>query len=456
MKLKLNKILEYICILLAFFMFGFIIMYSDMKITSVGSFAILQGHLLDFYDYSVGNGFSPELVYFPTMYFLFALWNLPAYFLLGHNAEAYGEKRMTCLLYYDKLLVLIFFLLSIYVIYKILKKYNSETSLNCKFIIKTIVFSPFLYIAELAFGTYDYLYMLFALLGIYFYLNSEHDKNWWIKFSLMFGISFTIKQLTIFIWLPLLLYKEKNVWNIVKNFIVAFLFYFIEIVMYVKSPYFFNSVLKSHFIGFLTRMTLNNGMCNISIWGILFSIFAIICYLKKCEGNDIRIISWIAMTGPMILLLTSHWTINWILLFIPFEIILVNVYGENKKWFIIDLAYGVLFVLMLFYQQVGYWGYEYYGEGMLDYSVLSFLRDNTDRIITPNLVSEQLYTLIMGAMYGIMIMWLVMLCPLFRKKYDVASEGSDIRINAREDTLLYVKFIIVTLVYLLPIFVGVM
>lgn len=431
-----------------FLTFG-LIMFSDMRITSVGSYAFLQGHFLDFYDYNTSNSITSTWVYFPTMYWIFAIWNIPAYFILGKNPLVYGTRRMSVLLYWDKVLVLIACVITLIFFNKICMICFHEKTKSL-FTTLLLAFSPYLFIGEMAFGAYDYLYMMFAIMGIYYYL--QDDKNWWWKFSLLFGFSFTIKQLTLFIWLPLLLYREKNIVRLMKNVLVAFSFYLFEIILYHSSPYFMEHVLNSPFMLYMTKMSVNNGMCNIAIWGIIFGLFACFCYWINFNEDNKLLTIWIAMIGPIILLITSHWTVNWILLYVPMLIILLVSNAKRERLYLFDLAFGVLYVLMLFYQQVNYWGYVFYGEGMLDYSIFAFLRNDNNRLITSHIVPVDLYPIIMGAMYSILIFFVIILAPIGKR-----NNNSDVEaINDKDRKWLVWKFVFGTMIYIVPIFIGVL
>ena len=431
------------------FMFWGMIMFSDMKITSVGSFSILQGHFRSFYDNSINSGVSPELVYYPTMYFIFALWNILPYFILGAHPELYSVRQMICLLYWDKVLVLLFCIGTLFFFYKICQCCFHDSKRSA-FVTMFFLFSPYIFISELTFGTYDYLYMFFVMAALYVYLNDK-SKLWWLKFTLLFGFSFTIKQLTVFIWLPLLLYREKRILHLFKHIIVGFSFYIMETLIFWPSDYFREHVLNSHFIMFMTRMTLNNGMCSISIWGILFGLILCFCFFTEYDDENPYKALWICMLGPICILLTCHWTINWILLYTPMLMILIFNSKERNKYYLTELGFCLIFILMLFYQQTNYWGYVYYGEGMLDYSILGFLRDENDILLTTKLVSSSTYTIIMGVLYSILIYYIYSLSP-FRKAKTNPIDISEI--NEKDKNSMIANFVIGSMIYIIPILLG--
>lgn len=438
-----NGIMLFLC---AFLMFAGMIMYSDMKITTEGSFVILQGHFFDFYDYAINNKLSPDLVYYPTMYFIFAVWNIPIALIFGTHPELYSFKEIVIMLFWGKTLVLIFCISTCVVLYKICQIIFSDRQISL-YIVFSFIFTGYVFIAELAFGTYDYIYMLLVLLGIYIFL--KQDKNWWWKFSLIFGISFTIKQLTLFIWLPLLVYREKRIIKLFMNCLIACPLYIFETILYRHNEYFINQVLNSHFILFMTKMTLDNGMGKISLWAIAFSIIVSFSYCKKYDYNKKLNTIWISMLGPISIIFFCHWTINWILLYAPFLTILLFASSDRDKLQFLYFCLGILFIFMLFYQQNNYWGWCYYGEGMLDYSIFCHIRDDNDILITTKLISSDIYTIVLGVIYGILGYLTYMLCPFIER-----NSFSNTNIEKKDTNTISIMFIVTTIVYTLPIFLG--
>lgn len=97
----------------------------DLFHTSSSSYAYLNGHITDFYDYNKplvdGND------YLPIIYAIFAIWNLPLkLFGLTHNVAATGVMLSIPELIWTKLLLVIFYFASAFVIYKISKQITNN------------------------------------------------------------------------------------------------------------------------------------------------------------------------------------------------------------------------------------------------------------------------------------------------------------------------------------------
>ena len=143
-------------------------MHGDIRHTSMSSYAILNGHLSDFYLYnkSVVGGNDYDIF----IYLIFALWNVPLY-IAGYTAETLGSIAML----YNKLLPIIFWLLSAYVLYRIIRK--SKISARSAFYIAFMSFTTVYVLVMCAgMGMYDSLYMFFILMGIYFF--TRESSKW--------------------------------------------------------------------------------------------------------------------------------------------------------------------------------------------------------------------------------------------------------------------------------------
>ena len=154
-------------LLLAYCFFFFCYIW-DIRHTVTSSYAILNGHFLDFYAY---NQTIPSIGgndYEISVYLLFAIWNLPVKLAGLANPEIFPLGVML----YNKLLVCILFFLCAFYIYKIGNLLFKNTAMALfsavSFLLCPIaVFGPFI------FTQYDTMYVLLMLAGIYLILREE-------------------------------------------------------------------------------------------------------------------------------------------------------------------------------------------------------------------------------------------------------------------------------------------
>ena len=203
---------------------------EDLIHTAGCSYGYLNGHILDFYDYCGTFGIHPS--YMPSMYILFAIWNIPMY-LLG-IVTVPTENFPIIAIMWAKLLPCILYVLSGIIIYAICIEIGMgrKKSKICTYASLTM---PIGFYAQFIFGQYD-IFMLFCiLLGVYFYL-----KNRWFLFIFWFAIAITFKYSALLIFLPLLFLKMKNIWNIIISCIGIAIPYGLEYLLYRGSEAFSN------------------------------------------------------------------------------------------------------------------------------------------------------------------------------------------------------------------------
>ena len=212
-------------------------------------------------------------------------------------------------------------------------------------------------------------------------------------------------------------------------------------------------MLNSSFIDKLSIMVVNNGMADIAIWGVAFGLIACLCYFVSYDSTKPLKTIWIAMIGPLSIILCTSSTVNWILLFVPFLSILIANCQKRSYMQLIDFGYNVFYILMLFYQQIYYFKYVHYGEGMFDYSPLSFLRGATDLLITARIVPTKFYSLLLGAISSIYIFYIVSLCP-FRLRDGEGTKDNEV-LSEKDYNSLFDKFVVSIVIYIAPIMISI-
>lgn len=142
-----------------------------------------------------------------AMYVIFALYNFPLWIWEKISGYSFLEFYLTRL--YSKGIVWIFSAISAYLIYKIalvceLKKEEAKWASFLFF--SSAIFS----IAVVVVSGYDIISVVFTLLGIYGYLRSNSKC-----FILSFAMAVALKMFALWIFIPLVLLREKVVWKIV-------------------------------------------------------------------------------------------------------------------------------------------------------------------------------------------------------------------------------------------------
>lgn len=210
---------------------------SDLTHTYTSSYAYLNGHFADFYDYN--QIYMGRNDYLPSLYVIFAIWNIPLK-LLGFLPIAGEQSWMITSaieVAWSKLLLTLFFAACVVVLDKIsviISKENIFRGGNAGVLFAT---SPFVIFTVFIFSQYDIIGVFFTLLGYYFYLNKR-----FLYFSLLFSIAISFKYFAFIIYVPLILLIEKRVIYLIGYLIIGWLFTLIQVALYWHSNIFVEGI----------------------------------------------------------------------------------------------------------------------------------------------------------------------------------------------------------------------
>lgn len=213
--IKPHKV-EWILIVLVGVILSAFYLYSDMAFTSSCGVkfwnCIANGTFPMFYHegYTGAAGSILESSmggsYDFALYLMFALYNLPIW--IWEKITGFSFMQFVFTREYIKGIVWIFSGISAYLIYRIALEcdVDEEESKWASFLFLT---SGVFFYTEVVMGGYDVISVSFSLLGIYGYLK-KNDKC----FVLAFAMAIAMKMFAFFLFIPLVLLKEKQIWKI--------------------------------------------------------------------------------------------------------------------------------------------------------------------------------------------------------------------------------------------------
>lgn len=184
-----------------------IFMYADMLDTINNSIAFTKaffnGKFFEFYELSVEMAVTRYAAnYSVPIYLLLSIWNLPIFVLSG----ALGVDFITWWvgLLWSKTFIVMFALLSSYMIYKILLLCNIKKK---RAYLGVFLFLSSIIVFDVIFVTVqlDIIPIFFMLLGLYGYLKKDN-----VLFFLSFTIAVPFKMFALLLALPLILLRQKN------------------------------------------------------------------------------------------------------------------------------------------------------------------------------------------------------------------------------------------------------
>lgn len=215
---------EWVILIVSIVLFSCCYLYTDLPFSSTAGIRLLnciaEGNLPDFYwshypgvENSVLAGGNAGGAYDIVIYVIFALYDLPLWIwekITGLSYILFYPFRV-----YIKGIVWLFSGVSAYFVYKI--------ALQCKVkkenaIWASIIFlsSGIFFATEVTIGGYDIISVAFTLLGIYGYLK-KNDKC----FLISFAVAIATKLFAFWLFIPLLLLREKKIWKLVVKALLS-------------------------------------------------------------------------------------------------------------------------------------------------------------------------------------------------------------------------------------------
>lgn len=192
-------------------------LYTDMVYTSAGAFRLLDSivnkefSMFYYTAYRGMQGGEEQVImggsYDFLLYVVFTLYNFPLW--IWEKLTDLSFLQFVLTREYIKGIVWVFAAASSYMLYKIgvccgLEKEESKWG--------AILYlsSGIFFFAEVVIGGYDIISVAFTLLGIYCYLEKKNKG-----FVLAFAVAIAMKMFALWIFIPLVLLKEKRIWRIV-------------------------------------------------------------------------------------------------------------------------------------------------------------------------------------------------------------------------------------------------
>jgi hypothetical protein len=195
-------------------------LYGDVKATFEHSFnfldAILAGRPQDFYQVAINNAsFGHPAVYDVPIYAIFAIWNLPTYVL--YRLGDFDYLLSTPAQLWLKLMMVVFAIVASRLLMSI-GRVLGMTPNRTKWLAFYFVSSLSLFVPVFVIVQYDIIAVTFMLAGILAYLQGRTRS-----FLLWFLAANTLKLFALFIFIPLVLLKEKRIPRAVASILVGLL-----------------------------------------------------------------------------------------------------------------------------------------------------------------------------------------------------------------------------------------
>lgn len=319
----------------------------DLSHTVSCAYALLDGHVRDFYQYCFNH--YNEINYTLSTYLVFALWNIPAH-LLGAYVDTYAARPSLplYLIYYNKIFLVLLFFYTSYIMKLIISKFcDSRKAKMCSL---AFLFMPVAFWVQFCLGLYDIITVLFMMIGLYLYISSTGNRNKKIVSIVFWGLAITCKTMSLLYFIPLVLLKEKKIIKIISEVFIGLIPYIICVIVFHNDNAFINGVLKWNITDLLHYT---------DIWFLNIPTFVLLlvyawCYFADSEiFNEYQLFKSVVFASNMVsfaffgLCLTHP---NWMLLATPYWIFAWLIHRRPNGYLIsilvLSIAYFIFFANM--------------------------------------------------------------------------------------------------------------
>jgi hypothetical protein len=312
----------------------------DLFHTVISSYAYLDGHIVDFYDFNAGVVQGND--YLPAVYVIFALWMSPfaAFGKLAPEAWRPSLHIHGSEILWAKLLLLLTFLICFYLISAIVKyAYSAQPEIQ-KTIRWAFLFSPLIGFAVFTFGQYDIFSVAFTLAGLLAYFKRN---SFWFVFWFSIAISFKYFALALFI--PLALFYFKKNWQILLALAGSLVFTLIEV-----ATYWGNVAFRTRTVFGLAGGKVNDPLHNPlqTILGILFVFICVLAYLHGRKSTELtKPLTYIWVAAYAIIFEAVLWHPQWTVILVPAFALSLGLM-KRPGWFLIweSMAF-LIFILVV-------------------------------------------------------------------------------------------------------------
>jgi hypothetical protein len=311
---------------------------GDLNHTVRSSYAFLNGHAGDFYDYNKtvmgGNN------YLPIIYIVFAVWFYPLHIihLTSFMNEEYLYLSPLEIIWAKMLLVLIFFACS-WLVFKCSEVIGGYDASYYKRLYLT---SPLAIFSVFIFSQYDVIGSFFTLAAFYLYLKRKFSWS-----SVIFSLAISCKFFAAFIFIPLIFLAEKNIIKISKYFFLGAFAVALQFAFYVKSNAFIDGVLMIPKGKVNVASASQNMIMDVQLYGVIAYLINVVnSYVKKVDNEYDFYKEAILLSALSYAIMFSVvvWHPQWLIIIVPFFVMSYRYVLNKKIFYVFDLIGMVAFV----------------------------------------------------------------------------------------------------------------
>ncbi len=329
--------------------------HSDLLITAQRSYCYLDGDIRSFWgnladnishfytkSWQMAGEYGAN--YMPSTFILFAIWNIP-YKLIASAPAFWGDWSLG-FLYWNKLLPIIFYIMSGILFYRISHEDFGMDQKKSKIVMYMFMASPLAFFSQFLFCQYDSFTVFFMLLGIHYFFKGNSGKiNY--KFLLCFGMATTFKYFAILVLVILLVLSEKKIWKLLYQGLIALLPIALEMGFYLitDGEVFKTSVFKFKVLEYTSAGGISVGFAAINLLPLILCLIIAVAYLKEIHSREELISNFVFFSCGICFALFSFmtWHPQWLLFAVPFWTWAFSINKNYKALLWVDTALAVIF-----------------------------------------------------------------------------------------------------------------
>lgn len=434
--LRCFKWYEYVIVgtIMVFFLVVFLQNF-DIWHTANCSLAYHFGHIDDFYDYNIA--LYERIDYYPFIYLIFAIWNIP---LKIANITAFNDLN-TIVLIYEQILCAAFLFISTIPFYKICRKMGMCLKASA-YAILAFMTTPVLFLITFGWGQYESITIFFLLLGFYFFIREKRKIDVYIA-MIFFGFAISLKLFSLFIIIPLVAYRFKNIFKLLLLYGICALPLIIQIIPYLHSPAFVEHVMGgTFFVKRMFAMSIDGLFINYSLLFVVWGAICLIVYFINYEENNYMKMTYLALASFTAFLLLMPWHPQWFGMLAPFSIMLTVASKNRQKYLFIEAFFALVYIVTIFMLFVGLKEHAILVGGLKSLIV----EPHTTHVI-PSIFQDAFSSAFMGLIVAALGVELYFKNPWkYKEQYEINS------VLSRKDRMyLYARFIGPLLFYAMPL-----
>lgn len=348
----------FIVVVLAVIAFLFFDQWYDMAYISQFSSDLLDrlfaGNPFDFYGFVITKGAAGQYIapslgdtqiaaaYNILVYIVVAVWELPVY-ILNHIVPIHA---------YEMILELWGRMLGILLIVVCYKQFTrlSEDIMSDKNKAKWsgyyFLSSPLIIYCVIIRNQLDIIPVLLIILA-----HRQYFKKNFVAFCLLMSAASCFKLMPFFIVVPLLFLAEKRIGKLVKYIAFSlFIYAATNILCYLADPGYAltqDIIMKDDsFSNYIFKTYITGGTSNYSVFLLIYFLICVIAYVVRPKEKDIPLYAILfGLSSLSVFFLFVKWHPQWILLLLPFIVLLVFSLADFEFGILLDMALTLGFLL---------------------------------------------------------------------------------------------------------------